>query len=704
MPRISRGRGRAFLLLAAVLGLAGGLGRAAEKEVRPAEIEVNGLGWFSNREQRITLERLLGEERGDVLDVNELEDAAFLLNSALIEMGYLKPQIEMVVTTPEGEKRTFMFDATLETLLPRELSAKRVMFNVDEGVRYRFQDVVIEGLTAMPIEDAEEYFLGEQVLITRGARRYTPAQLERAVDGLAGELHRRGYAEARVMLRAVAIDDETGEVEIELQIQEGPRWEVESLQPREGDQVVEIPRLREFIGQAWSHAWQQDVAAAIRNWYYRRGYPDVTVRLTHQAVPRMDGVKAVHVKAEVVPGQQVRIGEVRVEGLKQTREDVLRRRIRRTTGDLLNPLQIDQARFRLSRLGIFDAVDLSYEPADGPVRDPVFRVREGRELEVNLLFGYGSYEQLRGGVEVRQFNLFGRAHQTRLLLVQSMKSTRGEYTYTMPELFGESVDATARVFGLRRQEAAFLRQEYGGNVSLSAPFHRLGVDATVGYTFQALQNRDNKLGTRIADDQQVNAASIEGGLVRDRRDNPLRPRRGYRVFAQVETASRYLGGGVDYQRVEFGGAYHREISRGRWLHVGLNHGFVTTFGSTGDSQLPVNRRFFPGGDNSIRGYQAGEAAPMGPDGRFIGAKSYLLANVEIEQALTTKWSIVVFGDALGTAVRLREYPFDEQLYSVGLGVRYQTLIGPLRAEYGRNVNPRPRDPGGTLLFSIGFPF
>src|SRR5690606_18651622 len=105
----------------------------------------------------------------------------------------------------------------------------------------------------------------------------------------------------------------------------------------------------------------------------------------------------------------------------QTRESVLERRVRNGAGDLLNPLAMEQARFRLSRLGVFESVDIRYEPGDGPVRDPVFELQEGRELEVNLLFGYGSYEQLRGGVELRQFNLFGRAHQTRLLLVQSLK-------------------------------------------------------------------------------------------------------------------------------------------------------------------------------------------------------------------------------------------------------------------------------------------
>ena len=123
-----------------------------------------------------------------------------------------------------------------------------------------------------------------------------------------------------------------------------------------------------------------------------------------------------------------------------------------------------------------------------------------------------------------------------------------------------------------------------------------------------------------------------------------------------------------------------------------------------DAQLPVNRRFFPGGDGSIRGYQLGEAAPRGPDGRFVGAKSYLNASAEFEQRLVAKLSGVLFADALGSAAQLAKYPFDEVLVSVGLGLRYETLIGPIRAEYGYNLNPRPRDPRGTFHLSIGFPF
>jgi outer membrane protein insertion porin family len=334
----------------------------------------------------------------------------------------------------------------------------------------------------------------------------------------------------------------------------------------------------------------------------------------------------------------------------------------------------------------------------------VYDLIEGRRQEINLLAGDGSYEQLRGGVEWRHYNLFGRAHTDSLKLVQSMKSSQGDYTYTVPDLFGTFTDGSARLFGWRREEFSFVNEEYGANVSLLWPLRRLGLALTTGYTFKHVRNADNELATSATDQHQANIASLDLGVVRDRRDNPLRPRKGYKLNLQIEAANRALGGEVVYQQIVFGASWHTGWGNGRWIHAGFSQGVVTTFGAPDDSDLPVSVRFYPGGDGSIRGYQKGAAAPRNAAGLFVGAKSYVQFNLEFEQALTTKWSVVVFGDALGTAVSLRDYPFSEKLFSAGLGVRYQTIIGPVRVEYGHNLNPRPFDPAGTLQVSIGFPF
>jgi outer membrane translocation and assembly module TamA len=274
----------------------------------------------------------------------------------------------------------------------------------------------------------------------------------------------------------------------------------------------------------------------------------------------------------------------------------------------------------------------------------------------------------------------------------------------VPELFGSTLDGSVRLFGLHREDLSFTRDEFGVNASVQWPWRARHAQLTTGYTLQRLSITHNDLATEATDLDRVNATSLNFGIVQDRRDDPLSPHRGTKLFAQVDLASRRLGGDVDYQQLRIGGSYHTSWGHGRWLHLGLAHGVVLTLGANDDRHLPVNVLYFPGGDGSIRGYNAGEAAPRVANGQFVGAKSYVLLNVELEQALTSRWSVVVFGDALGIAARIADYPFSEELYSVGGGVRYRTPIGPVRLEYGHNLNPRLLDPSGTLQISIGVPF
>ena len=178
----------------------------------------------------------------------------------------------------------------------------------------------------------------------------------------------------------------------------------------------------------------------------------------------------------------------------------------------------------------------------------------------------------------------------------------------------------------------------------------------------------------------------------------------------MEEASRFLGGQVDFQELQFTASYHTSWTNSRWIHAGLNHSEISTLGAPAGNQLPPNVLLYPGGEDSIRGYGQGQAAPRSGTGEFVGARTMTLLNVELEQALTSRWSVVAFSDTLAAGSN----PIAHRLYSVGLGLRYQTFIGPIRLEYGRNLNPRPAvlvnnvwvggDPSGTVQFSVGFPF
>ena len=704
LPRVTL---RFALVLVAAVAFCSSAGASSPAQPAPelATLKVSGVGFLRDRELRRSLLLLLGSQRGTTFDANAIEDAAVMLVSALGEEGFRKPVVEIKVTPADAAVRRLPFDATMETPLPRPLSARTLEFSVKPGARWHVDSVAIAGLTALPEKTARGFFRTESMLfILPKTNAYSPSRIASGVGALLGELRQRGYADAVVRADIAKVDETNGDVALRVEVIEGARWHVTAVRfEASGAAAVTLPKATDWIGRAWSATFQQNLKEAVRRAYYRKGFPDVAVSIVPEPGLLKDGQRPVSVIAQIQPGANVKIGRVRFVGNAVTHESVLQRSAQVQSGGPLDPMALANARYRISRLGVFDSVDLSYDPADGAVRDPVFTLAESPRSEANLLFGYGTYEELRGGIELRQLNLFGLAHQSRIELVQSMKSTSGDYTYSVPELFGESIDGAARLFGLQRQEIAFKRQEYGASFTLTRPIPWLRAVGTAGYTFQVMRNKDDELATQATDKTQLNVASIDLGLTGDHRDNPLRPRKGYRWFTQVELAARGLGGEAEYQRFELGMAYHTPLGEGRWIHVNLTHSVITTFGTTAGT-LPVNKLFFPGGDNSIRGYREGEAAPRGTDGLFVGAKSYVLLNTEIEQALTPNWSAVAFVDALGSTAHLRDYPFGERLYTAGLGLRYQTLIGPIRVEYGHNLNPRTGDPRGTWQIAIGNPF
>ncbi|AHF89193.1 hypothetical protein OPIT5_01900 [Opitutaceae bacterium TAV5] len=679
-----------------------------------AELTVRGLGWWDNYQARRTLDLVLGEGRGETVDANTIEDATLILLSGMIEQGYLQARIVASGVTTDGVPFSHELDSALTTTLPRPLATYAVTLHVITGRRYTLREVTFSGLESLATrpdggaaviteKEAREFFMANLGLFTPAdAKAFSPGKLDRGLLSLRETLRDRGYMEARTRVAGEQRDPETGDVRVQVAVEPGPLWRIGGLQ-REAEgkeeplQKVELPGT----GTPWTRLVAQDIEVAVRNAYYDVGYADARVTVGAQPEKELaeDGARRVAVTVRAISGEEVHVAGVRFEGAGRTNEKLLRSKSPVHPGDPLDPQKVERARLRLSRLGVFDLVDSKNEPPTGPERDVVFLLREQPRWDASLLFGYGSYEQLRGGIELRQNNLRGKAHRSRLELVQSMKSSQGDYTYSVPELLGPNIDGSVKVFGLLREEESFDREEYGGSLLLRRVFRRWRVEATTGYTFESLGTRDNTLGTSATDLDTSRVGSLNFTLVQDRRDNPLLPRRGWRWYVQVEDAAKWLGGDVDYERLEFDASWHVPLGGERWLHLGLTHGVV--FGS---DRIPVNKLFFPGGENSIRGYASGKAAPRDANGDYVGARSEVVVNIEFEQRVTGNWSAVVFLDGLGTAADIGDYPFDETLFSVGAGVRYQTIIGPLRLEYGYNLNRRSGDPAGTVLFSLGFPF
>ncbi|HEV2210920.1 MAG TPA: BamA/TamA family outer membrane protein [Verrucomicrobiae bacterium] len=676
---------------------------------KPAQLKISGYGLLGNRELRrmlVTLE--WAGKVPDLLTPTFVEDAALTLAARIKRDGYLHPAIEIQLTTTAGGQIRVNAAGLLDNPLSSELRFSKVRFIVHKGVLFYFQSLQFTGLQTVPLKQAYSYFEQTETLfhLKRG-RIFTPDRLDSGIEALTGVLDQQGYREAQARVTQLAQNDRTGAVAARLQVQQGPQFIVRTVQEDFTFSNAPAPARIKIVhpNQPYSHVWQQDFVLSLKTNLYHQGFPDTTVKVTTAQRQSIAGREELRLLASVSSGPRVRIAAVEFRGQRRTRPALMKRSVRIERGEWLDPIAVEAGRYRLAKLGIFDKVDLQYRTVDEAHRQVIYELTEGKTLNLSLLFGWGSYDLLMGGVEAEVNNIWGLAHHANIKAIQSFKSTSGDFTYTIPELVGRDIELFVNSSGLRRQEIDFTRLEYGGSIGLHKYFAAQSTDITARYNYSILNALDFSTVQEVASEGLTNPAvgSVMFDIKYDRRDNPLYPHRGYKVFLSLQTATSYLGGEANFQRVEFSPSWHHPLGGGRYLSLGVSHGVDISFGSPANN-LPFNSRFFPGGESSIRGYQETEASPRNSLGQLVGAETYTLGTVELEQALTAKWSVVLFSDSLGFAEHLNHYPVDTALFSVGVGLRWHTLIGPVRLEYGHNLNPRPGDPSGTVLFSLGYPF
>ena len=134
----------------------------------------------------------------------------------------------------------------------------------------------------------------------------------------------------------------------------------------------------------------------------------------------------------------------------------------------------------------------------------------------------------------------------------------------------------------------------------------------------------------------------------------------------------------------------------------MRGGVAEAFGSTGE--VPISRRFFTGGSTTIRGYDFERLGPTGADGTPTGGDVLVLTNLEWRVPLYKGFGVVLFTDIGNVFRKIDDFAPGDIKGAVGLGLRYNTPIGPVRLDYGRKVAPEAHEASGRFHFSVGHPF
>jgi outer membrane protein insertion porin family len=225
--------------------------------------------------------------------------------------------------------------------------------------------------------------------------------------------------------------------------------------------------------------------------------------------------------------------------------------------------------------------------------------------------------------------------------------------------------------------------------------------------------------------------------IRNKRDSDLESTKGNYTTIDGGVADRYFGSETDFGRLlvqnstyhAFGKNRERKFVLARSTRIGVETPFGRTFMPQPGEEceapapgqrlcLPLAERFFSGGGNSHRGFGLNQAGPRDPTTGFpLGGAALFLNNIELRTPPPTlpfvqdNMSFAIFHDAgniftnghdmfhnllhwsqrnpqacLQEATRA-QCNYNYISHAIGVGVRYKTPVGPVRFDFGYNLNP-----------------
>jgi outer membrane protein insertion porin family len=179
------------------------------------------------------------------------------------------------------------------------------------------------------------------------------------------------------------------------------------------------------------------------------------------------------------------------------------------------------------------------------------------------------------------------------------------------------------------------------------------------------------------------------------------PSRGSINSVSFEYAGGILGGDNYFNKYSAKSAWYFPFPwdtvfmiQGRWGYVRKRSG----------GALPVYEKFYLGGINTVRGFEYADISPVDPDtGDKIGGEKMMVYNFEYRIPLLKEQGIIglVFFDAGNVFQADESYSFSGIRKGAGGGIRWYSPMGPLRLEWGRNLDPQGDEPSSRMEFSIG---
>lgn len=407
---------------------------------------------------------------------------------------------------------------------------------------------------------------------------------------------------------------------------------------------------------------------------------------TDQQITARHPPGALDVAVQITPGPRLRFGQLRPDGQRRTRPARIVKIAGLPTGEVFSPRDVQRAAERLRRTGTFASVAL--REAEDPNPDGTLDI-DASVVEAPLRrIGAGVEYDTEAGGKLSAFwlhrNLFGGAERFRAEgMVGGLGARSGKLDYRLgvefsrPATFTPDTTLNIEAYAETERESDFEARRARLDIGL---VHRFSDELTFGAGVGALLERAN-VGADLQTQRDYRLLLLPLDATWDRRDSERAPTRGF--YARGE-AMPFLG----LRGTDSGARVYADL-RG-YRAFGQDDGIVlagraqagAVFGADLD-RTPRDLLFYSGGGGSVRG-QPFRSLGVTRDDVRSGGQGFAALSAEVRVRATDTIGVVGFADA-GYVSEGAFSGSSDWHAGAGIGLRYDTVVGPIRVDVGYPV-------------------
>ncbi len=399
----------------------------------------------------------------------------------------------------------------------------------------------------------------------------------------------------------------------------------------------------------------------------------------------------VDLKFKLEKGEINKFSSTTIKGLKTIKQELIEDELKYSEGEIFDITKIEESYQNLYNLNAFSYI--SIEPrvdVDGKEIPINIELKEAKARTFKGSIGYGTDEGARGSIGWSHKNFYGNLKKFEVDLSLNQLGYGLSNRFFIPKIktiFNSSFENLLSIN--KTTYDGYIETKLSESLSLSREF--FGIQNFVGFKMEHSQIETtssilNKCFNLNDGNYLINSFFYRAFL--DKRDSKLNAKNGYLIEFNIDYSDEILGSAINFIKTTFEARLIKTINNftlGTKAKIGLI-----------SKEVPIFKRFFTGGSYNNRGYEYRTLGDKDCLNNPIGGNSLIDLTFELNHPLYKDLSGAIFFDS--SILEKEAFKFDANYYhSYGFGVRYNTIIGPIRVDFGFPLD----DSGFKFHFSIG---